>query len=278
MVIALAVVGMLIVGGAMLLTRGSDGTADGAPAPSTVSTTLPQNDDSRATTVAPMTSTTSTTVMATTTSTTVPATTTSTTVPPTTTMPPTTVPLPPPPPLAFTVPIQTGISRDWGDGHGGDYAAADVFADCGSTIVSPTNGLVIEARPVNTYDSAVDNPATRGGISITILGDDGVRYYLAHMEYLPDALQPGVRVDVGTPIGAVGLTGRTSACHVHLGLSPDCGGTEWKVRRGAIWPQPYLSAWAAGEMRSPRTEIDQWLAANPNACAEALADPFAADA
>ncbi len=113
---------------------------------------------------------------------------------------------------------------------------------------------------------------------MTILGDDGVRYYMAHFESIVDGIEPGVRVVAGQLIAAIGTTGRSSACHVHLGLSPPCGGTEWAVRRGVIWPKPYLDDWAAGGLSSPRTEIDAWLVANPNACSEALADPNAGDA
>jgi peptidoglycan LD-endopeptidase LytH len=145
-------------------------------------------------------------------------------------------------------------------------------------LVSPVNGVVLESRRVNSYDPMVDNPATRGGRSVAIVGDDGVRYYMAHFEQIDDGIEPGVRVAIGQPLGLMGRTGRASACHVHFGMSPPCPGKEWSVRRGVIWPHPYLGDWRQGGQRSPVYEIEQWVAAHPNACADAMADPNAGDA
>jgi murein DD-endopeptidase MepM/ murein hydrolase activator NlpD len=138
------------------------------------------------------------------------------------------------------------------------------------------NGVVIEVRTVDRWDPAIDNPATRGGRSVAILGDDGVRYYTAHLDTI-DVAQ-GRRVGAGDPIATVGRTGRASACHVHFAISPPCPGPEWSVRRGVVWPHPYLDAWRVGEQRSPADEIDEWVADHPDACAEAMSDPFAPDA
>ncbi len=72
--------------------------------------------------------------------------------------------------------------RAWADTHS-TYPATDIFNNgCGGAIVSPVNGVLLDVRRVNAYDPAVDNPATRGGRSVSILGDDGVRYYLAHFD------------------------------------------------------------------------------------------------
>jgi hypothetical protein len=62
------------------------------------------------------------------------------------------------------------------------HGARRTLLDCGADVVSPVNRELIEVRRVNAYDPTVDNPATRGGRSISILGDDGVRYYLAHFD------------------------------------------------------------------------------------------------
>ena len=164
----------------------------------------------------------------------------------------------------------------WGDTHS-EYPASDIFVGCGALIVAPVNGVVSESRRVNSYDPSVDNPATRGGRSVTIIGDDGVRYYMAHFERIEDGIEPGVRVTLGQPLGEMGQTGRASACHVHFGISPPCPGKEWAVRRGAVWPFPYLDDWRTGGQRSPAAEIQQWIAEHPAACANAMADPQAAD-
>jgi murein DD-endopeptidase MepM/ murein hydrolase activator NlpD len=176
------------------------------------------------------------------------------------------------------VPVADDAGAAWGDTHA-SYPATDIFSGgCGGTIVSPVTGTLLEVRRVNTYDPALDNPATRGGRSISILGDDGVRYYLAHFDGIEEGLEPDVRVAAGQPLGTVGTTGRSSACHVHFGISPPCPEMEWSVRRGAVWPWRYLDDWRNGGQASPAAEVAGFSAENPTACADAASDPFASDA
>ncbi|MGH9272947.1 MAG: M23 family metallopeptidase [Ilumatobacteraceae bacterium] len=177
---------------------------------------------------------------------------------------------------SYVVPVAAVDAAGWGTTHS-TYPATDIFVDCGADVVAPVHGSFLEVRRVNSYDPAVDNPATRGGRSITILGDDGVRYYLAHFDVILDGFEPGGRVAAGQPLGTMGDTGRASACHTHFGISPPCPGKEWSVRRGVIWPYGYLDAWRQGNQLSPVEEVDAWVAANPDACATAMADPNAAD-
>ncbi len=188
-----------------------------------------------------------------------------------TTITTTTVPVTTP----YVLPVADVAAAGWGTTHAG-YTATDIFIGCGAQVVSPVNGEVLQVRMVDRWDPAVDNPATRGGRSVAILGDDGVRYYAAHLDTI--AVAQGERVNAGDPIATVGRTGRSSACHVHFAISPPCPGPEWSVRRGVIWPYPYLDAWVAGEQRSPVDEIDRWVADHPDGCADAMADPFASDA
>jgi peptidoglycan LD-endopeptidase LytH len=199
-----------------------------------------------------------------------------TTAAPTTPAPASTTP-PPAVVATYVVPVSPADQAGWNRTHSG-YPATDIFlGGCGGTIVAPTDGTVLEVRRTDFWDPAVDNPATRGGRSFSMLGDDGVRYYMAHFETIAEWVVPGERVTVGTPIGTIGTTGRSSACHVHFAISPPCPGPEWSVRRGVVWPYPYLDDWRAGGQTSPAAEVAQFLASNPNACAEAMADPYAAD-
>ena len=170
----------------------------------------------------------------------------------------------------YQVPVKDVAVAGWGTTHAG-YSATDVFAPCDAAIVSPVNGIALEVRTVDGWDPAVDDPATRGGRSIALLGDDGVRYYMAHFESIDPAILVGGRVGVGDLLGTVGQTGRASACHVHFGISPLCPTAEWSVRRGAIWPYPYLDAWRVGEQLSPVDEVEWWVSDNPTACADAAA-------
>jgi murein DD-endopeptidase MepM/ murein hydrolase activator NlpD len=174
------------------------------------------------------------------------------------------------------VPVVDSAAAGWGTTHSG-YPATDIFVSCGAGIVSPVNGVLLDVRTVDSWEPTVDNPATRGGRSIAVLGDDGVRYYMAHFDVIEPGLEPGTRVSVGQALGTMGDTGRSSACHLHFALSPPCPGPEWSVRRGVIWPYPYLDAWDRGEQSSPVDEIASWLAQNPDACTLAMADPNAQD-
>ncbi len=151
-----------------------------------------------------------------------------------------------------------------------DYPAVDVFG-CGAIVVAPTSGTVLEISTEDRWDPAVNDPATRSGLFVSMLGDDGVRYYVAHLAEVLAAVDDAVAA--GTPLGVMGATGnaRNSECHTHLGLSWACPGPEWQVRRGEIWPAPYLDAWRSGDQRSPVDEVDTRRAELPTACAEAMA-------
>lgn len=177
----------------------------------------------------------------------------------------------------YRVPVADVDRASWAQTHSG-YPASDLFISCGAEIVSPVDGVVDDVRRVDSWDPAVDNPATRGGRSVAVVGDDGVRYYLAHLDEVDAALVEGSQVATGQRLGTVGRTGRSSACHVHFGISPRCPGPEWSVRRGVIWPAPYLDAWRSGGQWSPADEVATWVTDNPTSCADAMADPFAPDA
>lgn len=181
----------------------------------------------------------------------------------------------------YRVPTDSPDRASWGDTHH-DYPATDIFVPgtngCGGPVTSPVNGIIVEVRRDNDYDRAIDNPATRGGRSITIVGDDGVRYYMSHLDAVDTELNAGDRIAVGDHLGTVGQTGRAGACHIHLGISPACADREWSVRRGVIWPYSYLDDWKSGGQLSPVDEVATFLSEHPDACAEAADDPSASDA
>jgi murein DD-endopeptidase MepM/ murein hydrolase activator NlpD len=140
------------------------------------------------------------------------------------------------------------------------------------------DGAVLEVRTVDLYVRSADNPAYRGGRYIAILGRDGVRYYLAHLGSVAGGITPGGAVSAGEVVGVMGESGDASACHVHFGISPPCPGKEWGVRRGVIWPQPYLDAWRHGQNATPKVEVSAWSARLPGACTLAMAAPHASEA
>jgi murein DD-endopeptidase MepM/ murein hydrolase activator NlpD len=165
--------------------------------------------------------------------------------------------------LLYVFPF-TGKKVSYGRGHH-DYPATDVFG-CGADVIAPIGGTIEQTRTVDPWVPKTNDPATRGGKYVAMLGDDGVRYYFAHLASV--AVRPGDVVNPGSPLGVMGQTGnaRNSACHTHFGISWPCDKTEWAVRRGKIWPWKYLDAWRKGEQLSPVDEVEAAEAANPDAC------------
>lgn len=220
--------------------------------------------------MAPSESSTQVATVVTTTTVSVMPTTTATSAPETTAAP-TTVP-----PPVYVFPF-VGATVSYGTDHH-DYPAVDVFG-CGAGIdarvVAPTDGVVQQSRDVDLWDPAVDDPALRGGKYVSMVGNDGVRYYFAHLDSVAVAVGDAVRA--GDPLGAMGQTGnaRSTVCHTHFGVSWPCPANESAVRRGEVWPWPYLDAWRAGEQRSPTLEVLAAEQANPDACAAAAAEPGA---
>lgn len=144
-----------------------------------------------------------------------------------------------------------------------DYPAADVIAPCNSKVVAVTDGVILEVSRQDAYSTAADDGALRGGLFVSLLGDDGVRYYGSHFRSIQSGVNAGVRVRAGDQIGLVGDSGDASVCHLHFGISPPCSGTgDWWVRRGAIWPAPYLDAWRKKTSTSPAPEITTWSKAH----------------
>ncbi len=168
----------------------------------------------------------------------------------------------------------TGHPVSWHDTHL-QYPAVDVFG-CGATVVSPTNGTVVQVRATDPWDPAVSAGSTRGGKYVAVVGVDGVRYYFAHLESVTVAV--GDAVQPGDPLGPMGQTGdaRRSTCHTHMGISWPCAGPEWEVRRGEVWPQPFLEAWQRGEQLSPAAIVAASKDEQPGACSAAQAAPDAA--
>lgn len=181
----------------------------------------------------------------------------STSVPAAAAAPATAAPEGEPLPASYAFPIRPAEAADYPSSHH-DYPAADIFAACGSAVVAPSAGTVQEVTLVDLWSSTENDPATRGGVSFAIVGDDGVRYYGSHLARLEPSIVPGARVATGTPLGDVGRTGNAAGtpCHLHFGISTPCGPGDVLRRRGEFWPQPFLDDWAGGGQRSPADLAD----------------------
>lgn len=142
-----------------------------------------------------------------------------------------------------------------------DYPATDIFATCGSRVVSPVDGVVLEVNRVDRWDPESDLGRDRGGRFLSLRGQDGVRYYMSHLFEISADIAQGTPIRAGSRIGRVGHSGsaRFMPCHVHFGLSPVCEGTgQWWIRRGVVSPYPFLSRWRTGGQRSPAGAISAW--------------------
>jgi hypothetical protein len=154
-----------------------------------------------------------------------------------------------------------GCTVDYARAHH-DYPATDIFAARGCRFVAPIAGFVDEVNRVDRWDPSVDSGATRGGKFVSVVGIDGVRYYGSHLGRVTSGLRPGDLVRRGQVLGRVGDTGDAAGTgtHVHYGISWTTRDDVWWIRRGTVWPWPFLDAWKAGENRSPRHAVARALA------------------
>lgn len=140
------------------------------------------------------------------------------------------------------------------------YPATDIFADCGQPVVAVTDGTVLEVSRVDRYRKDGPQGPLNGGLSVSMLGADGVRYYGSHLTTVTTGIDAGVRVRAGQRLGTVGRTGNANnVCHLHFGISPPCARTgDWAVRRGVVWPAPFLDSWRANGGGSPVAKVTAW--------------------
>jgi murein DD-endopeptidase MepM/ murein hydrolase activator NlpD len=139
-----------------------------------------------------------------------------------------------------------------------DYAATDILAKAGCKFVAPINGVVDEVNRTDSWSGKTNLGIDRGGLYVSIIGEDGVRYYGSHLRSIPASIQPGVVVKAGRLLGAIGSTGsaRGTAPHLHFGISWPTPPQTWWVRRGEVLPWKYLDAWKAGKDLSPVKEVN----------------------
>jgi murein DD-endopeptidase MepM/ murein hydrolase activator NlpD len=108
------------------------------------------------------------------------------------------------------------------------HEGQDIFAPTGTPIYAATPGYVYRIG---------DNPL--GGMTVTIVGAAGWRFYYAHLSAYAEDLEEGQFVDTNTLLGYVGNTGnaRTTPPHLHLGVYT---GTYESCDWNAIDPLPFL--------------------------------------
>jgi murein DD-endopeptidase MepM/ murein hydrolase activator NlpD len=145
-----------------------------------------------------------------------------------------------------------------------DYPATDILAKQGCKFVSPIDGVVDEVNRTDMWSGKTNLGIDRGGLYVSVIGTDGVRYYGSHLRTIVKSIEPGVSVKAGQILGTIGSTGsaRGTSPHLHFGISwpTPTQANVWWVRRGVVLPWKYLDAWNAGKDLSPVKAVAKQLA------------------
>ena len=153
-----------------------------------------------------------------------------------------------------------------------DYPAADIFGKKGCAFVAPIAGVVDEVNAVDRWSGKTNLGPDRGGLSISIIGNDGVRYYGSHLSKIEAVIVPGYKVATGEKLGEIGASGsaRGTAPHLHFGISYPTEKGIWWVRRGVgletkgkTSPWKYLQAWQVGKDLKPKVVTPATIPAEP---------------
>ena len=126
------------------------------------------------------------------------------------------------PVLPYPVPVQGVAARrltdQWGAPRSGGrrHQGIDIFAPCGTPVLSATEGIVFTVG-----ENAL------GGQIVRVLGPGGYWHYYAHLSRYGDIAR-GDRVPSGAVLGYVGQTGnaRGTPCHLHYGVYAWGGGAQ----------------------------------------------------
>ncbi|MEN9292573.1 MAG: hypothetical protein RJA01_7 [Actinomycetota bacterium] len=156
----------------------------------------------------------------------------------------------------YTFPV-AGCKTSYGKYHH-DYPATDIKTKFGCAFVAPINGVVEDVSTKDLWSGKTNLGQHRGGLSISIIGEDGVRYYGSHLSKIEPGIAPGVVVVSGQKLGEVGRTGSARGIpkpHLHFGISYPTQPGDWEIRRGVVAPWRFLDAWKAGKDLSPAKTV-----------------------
>jgi murein DD-endopeptidase MepM/ murein hydrolase activator NlpD len=118
------------------------------------------------------------------------------------------------PVLPYPVPVE-GVTRkrlidSWGAARSGNrhHQGIDIFARCGTPVLSATDGIVFTVGTNRL-----------GGQIVRVFGPGGHWHYYAHLSRYGD-VREGQRIAAGTVLGYVGDTGNAKGtpCHLHYGI------------------------------------------------------------
>ena len=73
----------------------------------------------------------------------------------------------------YTFPI-SGCAYTYARAHH-NYPATDILTKIGCNFVAPTSGTINEVNRIDRFSWKTNKGADRGGLSVSMIGDDGVR-------------------------------------------------------------------------------------------------------
>lgn len=169
----------------------------------------------------------------------------------------------------YTFPI-AGCTVKYGKYHH-DYPATDIDAKKGCAFVAPITGVIDEVNTVDKWSGKTNKGADRGGLSVSVIGDDGNRYYGSHLSKIEANIVPGYKVATGEKLGEIGSSGSAKGTkpHLHFGISYPTEKGVWWIRRGVglengkTSPWKYLQAWQVGKDLKPKVVIPAQIPAEP---------------
>ena len=109
------------------------------------------------------------------------------------------------------------------------HKGIDIFGPKGEPVVSPVDGVVSK---INKRDRG------KGGKTITILRDDGLSFYLSHLDTVGD-FEYDEPISAGQQVGTLGNTGNAKGTHPHIHFSVYGPKGYWRDNRD---PWPYLKS------------------------------------
>ena len=157
--------------------------------------------------------------------------------------------------ISYTFPVQPAKSASFKKGGHG-YPGIDIFARKGAAFVSPVSGTVEDVQETDLWEKTRD-PAMKGGIWLSITGDDGYRYYGSHLEGIAAGITVGKRVKPGEILAYIGASGNAkhTPSHLHFGISLASRPYSYIVRRGEIEPYYFLACLRSNRC-DPRKTLD----------------------
>lgn len=123
------------------------------------------------------------------------------------------------------------VADTWGAarGEGRRHEGQDLFAPRGTPVRAAAPGLVYRIDDLS-----------RGGLSVTVVGGAGWRFFYTHLDGVAADLREGQWVDVGTLLGFVGNSGNAAGTPPHLHLGVYAGTPDDPCAWAAFDPLPLL--------------------------------------